>query len=83
MEKKERKGSQHNPYLFARSSPKKKQGKVPLSFSTLPDWPSYDKDAFLRSLHSRGDAFLKLAKRPKLAAWIMSNCAVPSQREDY
>ncbi len=47
------------------------------------EWLDYDETQFKLSLKSRSKSFLALAERPKLVAWIVSQCSTPSKREQY
>ena len=48
-------------------------------------WQSrpFDKGEFVETLPQRPQKFRDLAKKPKLVAWIVSNCRTNSNREDY
>ncbi len=48
-----------------------------------PKWLPYDEAEFKESLKFRNSSFLARAQRPKLVAWIVSNCHTSSRREDY
>ncbi len=50
---------------------------------TLNPWPPFDQRAFLASLPNRPQEFKDLALKPKLVAWIVSNCNSRSSREAY
>ncbi len=46
-------------------------------------WQNYNETEFKLSLKFRNKSFLALAKKPKLVAWIVSNCRASSKREEY
>eukprot|EP00095_Tigriopus_kingsejongensis_P002490 maker-scaffold64_size435223-snap-gene-2.27 protein:Tk02490 transcript:maker-scaffold64_size435223-snap-gene-2.27-mRNA-1 annotation:"predicted protein" len=48
-----------------------------------PPWKKFIMEDFLRSLTERPAEFLEIAKRPKLVAWMVSNCHTNSERESY
>ena len=43
----------------------------------------FDKVEYIKTLPQTPESFRKLAERPKLVAWIVSNCHSNSNREDY
>ncbi len=52
--------------------------------SEVGQWKhKFDRDKFVSSLSNRSEEFRALARRPKAVAWIVSNCAVESDRESY
>ncbi len=49
----------------------------------VQEWLPYDEEQFKLSLKSKSKSFFDLTTRPKLVAWIVSNCNAPSGRNEY
>lgn len=52
-------------------------------YAHLIEWMPYDRGAFLDTLPTKPASFHALAKRPKMVAWIASNCEAHNGREKY
>lgn len=53
------------------------------SRNDVHSWKPFNYTEFHSTLHQRPAEFLELAQRPKLVAWIVSNCHTNSERELY
>ncbi len=52
-------------------------------FEEAQQWLPYDEEQFKLRLKSQPEAFFALAEKPKLVAWIVSDCNAPSRRDEY
>ena len=52
-------------------------------FEEAQQWLPYNEEQFKLRLKSKPKAFLALAERPKLVAWLVSHCNASSGRDEY
>lgn len=68
------------PFPYGRILPLTQNGE---SRNVEKPWRAFNFTSFQKTLTKRPTAFFSLAQRPKLVAWIVSNCRTHSEREKY
>ncbi len=49
----------------------------------LTRWIEYDNSTILRRIREGDSELLRLAKRPRMVSWIVSDCRPQSKRDEY